>query len=166
MPRLAAATRTLAVNVALRFTSLRTVSTSRQLSIQRRRFAPAPRSARRLRNLCSRFDREQELLQRWACGFFQATPLIDGDKDGHLHSSPSNDLRPFGEAGLQQFTEARFGVLHRPRSGFFFSRHVVNLSVSHRTSQFHDTARRKRPSNTPTSHVDVEDVGLVELPLP
>jgi len=49
--------------------------------------------------------------------------MIDGYEDGHLHSSPSDDLRPSGDAGLQQFTEARFGILHRPRSEFFSSRH-------------------------------------------
>ena len=96
------------------------------LSIQRRRFPPPLSSARRHRNLRSRCGGEQELFQRRACRFFQSTPLIDGYEDGHLHSSPSDDLRPFGDAGLQQFTEARFGVLHRPRSGFFFSRHFAD----------------------------------------
>lgn len=96
------------------------------LSIQHGRFPSAARSARRYKNFRSRCGGEQELLQRRACRFFQSTPLIDGYEDGHLHSSSSDDLRPFGDAGLQQFTEARFGVLHRPRSGFFFSRHFAN----------------------------------------
>jgi hypothetical protein len=73
----------------------------------------------RHRNLRSRCGGEQELFQRRACRFFQSTPLIDGDEDSHLHSSPRDDLRPFGDAGLQQFTEARFGVLQRPCSRFF-----------------------------------------------
>lgn len=79
-----------------------------------------PSSAPRQRNLRSRRGGEQELFQRRTCRLLQSTPLIDGYEDSHLHSSPSDDLGPFGNAGLQQFTEAGFGVLHRPRSGFFF----------------------------------------------
>ena len=50
--------------------------------------------------------------------------LIDADENSHLLSTPSHNLRAAREADIEQFTEPCFGVLHRPRSGFFSSRRI------------------------------------------
>ena len=57
---------------------------------------------------------EQQFLDAGAAGVLHATPFLDGNKDGGLHSTARHDLRPVFERRVQKFAETRFRVLQLP----------------------------------------------------
>src|SRR6218665_971881 len=77
--------------------------------------APAARTA-------SRWDqqfrtgraRQQQFLERGlGCGM-QPAPFANRHQHGRFGTSLGHDLRTVRQAGIEEFTETRFGVLNRP----------------------------------------------------
>ena len=76
---------------------------------------PAAMSPARRREVVGpRLRREQQLLQVRPGHPLQPPPLLDGKQNSGFDAAPGHNLRPFGERGIQQLAEPRFGILDRP----------------------------------------------------
>ena len=71
-------------------------------------------SARRCEFFGARLGGEQQFLEGGASHLLQPAPMLDGDEYGLLDAAPGDDLRPFSEAGFEQFAEAGLGFLYLP----------------------------------------------------
>ena len=57
---------------------------------------------------------EEQLLQVRSGHPFQPAPLLYGTRHGGFHPALGDDLRPFGEGGIEELAEPSLGVLDRP----------------------------------------------------
>jgi hypothetical protein len=81
-------------------------------------------------------DLPTELLSNPACRTVETTPFFNGHENGGFHTAPSDDLRTFLEAAVQEFAETGLGILNLPRH------EKPPACIHHKTSQL---AKGTRP---------------------
>ncbi len=64
--------------------------------------------------VAARRTSQQQLLERRAGGGLQASPFVHRHQYDSLRAAPGHHLRAFLQAGIEELTEARFGILHGP----------------------------------------------------
>src|SRR5207253_2964404 len=62
----------------------------------------------------TRVIRQQPLLHSGVPRAVQALPFLEGNEDGRLLTASGDELRTLLQARVQQFAEARLGILNRP----------------------------------------------------